>query len=86
MPGSRQTEAKLGQECIGVPATIDKFIANGEPARAMEMLNATVEEVGGFRVARDLRRTPEELLYSLSSPTGANAAGRFRFAAAAGCR
>jgi len=86
MQGSRQTEAKLTKDCIGVPATIDKFIANGEPARAIEMLNATDEEVGGFRVARDLRRTPEELLYSLSSPTGANAAGRFRFAAAARCR
>jgi hypothetical protein len=86
MPGSRQTEAKLAKECIGVQATIDKLTANGEPARAMKMLNAMDEEVGGFRVARDLRRTPEELLYGLSSPTRANAAGRFRFAAAARCR
>jgi hypothetical protein len=61
MPGSRQTEAKLANECIGVPTTIDKLTANGEPARAMKMLSATDEDVGGILVARDLRRTFEEL-------------------------
>jgi serine/threonine protein kinase len=54
------TEAKLAKECKAALATIDELIAAGEPARALEMLNATVEEVGDFRVARDLRRTLEK--------------------------
>ena len=56
------TEAKLAKECKAALATIDELIAAGEPARALEMLNATVKEVGDFRVARDLRRTLKELL------------------------
>jgi serine/threonine protein kinase len=56
------SEARLATECKAVLATIDELIADGEPGRALEMLKATVEEVGDFRVARDLRRTLEKLL------------------------
>jgi len=56
------TEARLAKECKAALATIDELIADGEPGRALEMLKETVEGVGDFRVARDIRRTLEELL------------------------
>jgi len=58
----RMAEAKLAKECKASLATIDELIAEGKPGEALEMLNTTVEEVGDFRVARDLRRALEKLL------------------------
>jgi hypothetical protein len=56
------TEARLAKECEAVLSTIDELIADGEPVKALEMLETTVEEVGDFRAARDLRRILEKLL------------------------
>jgi len=58
---TRTAEAKLAKECKAALATIDELIADGEPGEALEMLKATVEQVGEFRVARDLRRALEKL-------------------------
>jgi serine/threonine protein kinase len=56
------SETNLAKECEAVLATIDELIADGELSTALELLNATVEEAGDFRVARDLRRRLEELI------------------------
>lgn len=58
----RASEADLAKKCKTVLASIDELIAGGEPEKALEMLNATVKDVGDFRIARDLRRSLEELL------------------------
>lgn len=58
----KTSEARLAKECKAVLTTIDELIADGEPGKALEMLTTTVEEVGDFPVARDLRRVLEKLV------------------------
>ncbi len=38
---------------------IDRFIADGEPARALEALSAAIENLGDFREARWLKKRLE---------------------------
>ena len=57
----RTADSRIADECEPALETIDGLIADGEPARALEMLKQTVDEVGDFRIARDLRRKLEEL-------------------------
>ena len=60
--GRRAKDDLLARECEDELNTIDELIADGDPARALEVLDTMVRERGDFRVARDLRRTLERLL------------------------
>jgi serine/threonine protein kinase/tetratricopeptide (TPR) repeat protein len=57
----RAKEEELARDCESLLATIDELIAEGDPARALEVLDTMVRDFGDFRRARDLRRTLEGL-------------------------
>ncbi len=58
----RAREEEIARKCDTLLATIDELIAEGNPARALEVLDTMVRDFGDFRLARDLRRTLERLL------------------------
>jgi tetratricopeptide (TPR) repeat protein len=58
----RAGEDALASKCETLLATIDELIAEGNPARALEVLDTMVRDFGDLRLARHLRRTLEQLL------------------------
>jgi tetratricopeptide (TPR) repeat protein len=58
----RARDDELARECESLIATIDELIADGNPARALEVLNTMVQDFGDFGIARVLRQKLEELL------------------------
>jgi serine/threonine protein kinase len=51
----RAHEKDIARQCESLIATIDELIAEGNPARALEVLDTMVKDFGDFPLAQDLR-------------------------------
>jgi serine/threonine protein kinase len=58
---NRAKEDDLVRECESLIATVDELIADGNPSRALQVLDTMVRDFGDFRLAREIRRRLKEL-------------------------